>query len=396
MRSLIATFVRLSPSRALLVFVIFCAACISSCAAGKVEDIHTEPTIDAGPKLTNISNLDVSRVTFTPDQDAGIVTDDARSSIDVTIMANDVALPSTDRGSLTIITLDAGQAEIDVPLPPEDVAPISFDTGVTATIDIPRPDIPPPFSDVSSVSDRGARDVGQAQDASMLDVRPPPTPELCNGRDDDGNGLIDEIFECSVGRRGNTCVTSCGANGFQLCTTNCRWNPVCQTYAELCNDTIDNDCNGRVDCADTACRNLPQCEVIPPPPIDAGRTDGCRTLIIRLDLARLPTCSSGRVIILYDSEGYPHESRPGAPLTVDLCGALRGALVVSTRCGGEYLRDWPGSAGQSVRAGGVASITLDGDELADGESLLCFDRFSPTPGVRPMIPLERFFYGRCP
>ncbi len=143
----------------------------------------------------------------------------------------------------------------------------------------------------------------------------------------------------------------------------------------------------------------------PPPPspvdagvvsVDAGRTDGCHELVIRLQGARLSTCLSGWVAILYDSEGHPHESAPGSALSFTICGRLRGALILSARCGGDYLLDWPGLVNHPANEGGIASITLDGNELADAEALLCLDRFSPTPGIRPAIPLEPFFYGRCP
>ncbi len=129
---------------------------------------------------------------------------------------------------------------------------------------------------------------------------------------------------------------------------------------------------------------------------DLGRADGCHEIIVRLQGARLPTCMLGWVAILYDSDGHPHESTPGSALTFILCGRLRGVLILSARCGGDYLLDWPGAAGQPVNQGGVASIMLDGNELADAEALFCLDHFSPTPGVRPAIPLETFFYGRCP
>ncbi len=122
----------------------------------------------------------------------------------------------------------------------------------------------------------------------------------------------------------------------------------------------------------------------------------CHTLIVRLDPATMPRCTTGWSTILYDFDGHPHESTPGGTLSYSICGRLQGQLVLSAHCGGVYLLDWPGSRGAPANRGGVASIMLDSNELADAEALFCLDRWSRTPGVRPFIPLEPYFYGRCP
>lgn len=122
----------------------------------------------------------------------------------------------------------------------------------------------------------------------------------------------------------------------------------------------------------------------------------CHVLIVRLNASTMPRCTTGWSSILYDFDGHPHESAPGGVLTYQICGRLQGQLVLSAHCAGTYLLDWPGSRGVPANRGGVASITLDGNELADAEALLCLDRWSRTPGIRPVIPLEPYFYGRCP
>ena len=42
--------------------------------------------------------------------------------------------------------------------------------------------------------------------------------------------------------------------------SNCTASPLCVTTAEVCNDTIDNDGDSKVDCADRDCRNDPACK----------------------------------------------------------------------------------------------------------------------------------------
>lgn len=45
--------------------------------------------------------------------------------------------------------------------------------------------------------------------------------------------------------------------------TDCSASPSCATTTEICNDTIDNDGDGRKDCADRDCRNDPACSTTP-------------------------------------------------------------------------------------------------------------------------------------
>ncbi|MFZ2803803.1 MAG: M23 family metallopeptidase [Patescibacteria group bacterium] len=86
------------------------------------------------------------------------------------------------------------------------------------------------------------------------------TPEVCDGKDNDGNGLVDEIFMCSLGATdGPICVSSCGTSGQQVCEApNCSWG-ACKPFPENCSNGIDDDCNGLIDCDDPACFGTPDC-----------------------------------------------------------------------------------------------------------------------------------------
>ena len=88
--------------------------------------------------------------------------------------------------------------------------------------------------------------------------------ELCNGADDDGNGLIDEIFpelgqDCSNGLLG-----ACAAFGTNQCNlamdgTVCSADlvlPGDESDLAACTDGIDNDCDGFADSMDPDCESV--------------------------------------------------------------------------------------------------------------------------------------------
>ncbi len=87
-----------------------------------------------------------------------------------------------------------------------------------------------------------------------------PTEEICNGKDDNCDGQIDEVFpkkglNCTVAGKEGACAegifTAC-QNGVAVCTQ--LQEPEAQ---ERCDDGVDNDCNGKIDADDPACQCKP-------------------------------------------------------------------------------------------------------------------------------------------
>jgi Subtilase family/Putative metal-binding motif len=91
-------------------------------------------------------------------------------------------------------------------------------------------------------------------DCSWPDCAPPA--EQCNGKDDDCDGAADNGFPCAAGAT-RPCSTSCGTPGAETCAeTTCSWGACAATAVEICNGK-DDDCNGAIDdgigpCADAA------------------------------------------------------------------------------------------------------------------------------------------------
>lgn len=73
-----------------------------------------------------------------------------------------------------------------------------------------------------------------------------PPGESCNGNDDNCDGEADEIFECAFGTT-EPCTTSCGSTGERLCTPSCTWLSVCIPPDEVMCNERDDDCDGGVD-----------------------------------------------------------------------------------------------------------------------------------------------------
>ena len=72
-----------------------------------------------------------------------------------------------------------------------------------------------------------------------------PPPERCNGIDDDCDGIRDNGFQCQRGES-QTCTTACG-NGTKICTENCTWGD-CTGPSGECSPGDRQDCSSSLPC----------------------------------------------------------------------------------------------------------------------------------------------------
>lgn len=72
--------------------------------------------------------------------------------------------------------------------------------------------------------------------------------EVCNGLDDDGDARPDEGFDCAAGSFGVPCVTQCGTQGTGVCGPECTVSQeTCVSAGEACNYCDDNGVAGFLD-----------------------------------------------------------------------------------------------------------------------------------------------------
>lgn len=332
-----------------------------------------------------------------------------RGLMEVAAVSNERRLPILDWSTFLALGY---QADRIVEVDPAVLAEVAYPRGPLITPEIATYCAHPKLCLHGECKDAGTGGGGIETDANTPPDMSLPSPdlnralkqpEICNGLDDDGNGMTDEVFPCPLGRRGPICVTSCGVNGYRLCEAPaCDWSTTCYPFPENCDNTIDDDCDGKTDCADPDCRTAQNCQPMPVDaamPTDAGISppdlNNAARLYIEAGAHLKAGCQSGIIVVIWDPLGRELRSKPGTPLDIPLEPNWRSWLMMTTVCGNLYHGNWMPKEG-SAKDAGFASVKVGARELVSTPKMVCVDPWSGMQDIKLAVPLEQGLEGTCP
>ena len=206
-----------------------------------------------------------------------------------------------------------------------------------------------------------------------------PVEEICDGRDDDCDGAVDDVV--GVGEACSEGIGACSAEGVQRCEARggalgCEVVPG-EPSVEDCDDGIDNDCDGFADCDDVSCAADVACicgnaAVDTDESCDDGNPvagDGCSDrcqVEARFGCTR-PTagaCAVGEepdTVALEPGEDLPSVGGLGGVAFADSCPA--GEVIVGLQFAYGYWGSVPNEPGFITRSRARCGVMIVGNEV---------------------------------
>ena len=230
--------------------------------------------------------------------------------------------------------------------------------------------------------------------------------DVYNGSVDEHEMSVSDWVQCSTGT-----VSISTSNMFEpaACNKGDSIVPLCGATPEVC-DGADNDCDGLID-EDGVCKvatppppaptptpapapapaPAPVPAPVPSPPSPSNNGCPSQGTRVTVSASALAACPSIQVVTFGPSGTPEIDSQSGQPLSVPQASAWYGILYHETKCGSVWQNVWP-AANSNATSAGFSQVCSRGVDIT-ATTPVCYTQWGPKIAVA-LNPTEST--GRCP